>query len=554
MDRFDFYFRQKVTESELDAAYDAVEEAFADFKQAVGVNGVNFGGNVVQDAPTASLNVTAAGPFIGYDDVGNRIKFAADQTLDLSVDETSSATAVSGGGNERILSIFIRHERTLSDTRIDGNGTPVFFSRADGFVINVAAGAEAPTGTAVGVPLRSGSLLLADVTLAFGQTQILNANIDNDTRKQWAFRTAGDEVVAGTVPVAIQQITTLAADVSGALADQTAPDDGATLIGTDAIVGAPSSLSQDTLKAVLTQLLGHVNARALLAGANTFTGGAQTISAQELRLAGAGAQLLFQGLPLGNDEGLIQDDRVTGSTDYVLVARFGDPTANDDTVRLWRTLSGMAISKNCFWNEASNLWVSDQAGSAALWNFEADTPFNFQNRSGIAGPAETWTDNPTGWGPNGGPRFLMEFSDGLQNIHAPNGRLQLGRTGLFGDMDESNPSAFEIVTANSLYAKNIPKAWVRFRATGTGLAVAEDGYGLVDTLISVSDGRISFRRAFDNVQYAVLARADNAHTIGTVVQILGSYTFRMFDSAGATVNLATTAATIDILVYGEVTD
>lgn len=188
--RKDYYFRQPVTEGELDAGFagmEAADNAIMADQSLIGV----FDEGVVSETGTPSLSVDISGPCLVYDQLGRRIFFSPLQNLDMSVDEFGNPTTVAGGGNAKILSIFIQFDRLLSDPRIDGNSATVYFERSESFKLNVTQGAEATSGSEVAPPLRSEEILLADVTIINGQTAIVNADIDMTTRRQDTFVLTG---------------------------------------------------------------------------------------------------------------------------------------------------------------------------------------------------------------------------------------------------------------------------------------------------------------------------------------------------------------------------
>lgn len=210
--RRDFYFRQKVTEAELDVAFAELENADRALASDLGLVGVAVGMTVAQQL-VPNLTVQVSGPGVVYDQVGQRIAIPSTQNVNCAVDESSLNTAVVTPGNSRILSIFAEFDRTLSDPRVDGNSATVFFVRAESFQFNVAAGAEAGAPTAP--PLRGDQILLADITLVFGQTQIVNADIST-SRREWMFKTtSGTAIAVGTAEEAIQALATaVGADVT----------------------------------------------------------------------------------------------------------------------------------------------------------------------------------------------------------------------------------------------------------------------------------------------------------------------------------------------------
>lgn len=213
--RKDYFFRQKVTEAELDAGFDGLEQA--DFKLAIDNDlvGRMDGMDVSEKSGTPDLTVDVSGPGVSYSKQGERIAFSSLQNVDLSVDDGAVSTAVAAPGNARIVSLFVVFDRLLSDPRIDGNSLTVFFLRDESFDFSVVAGAEATSGSEVPVALDPNKILLADITLIFGQTQIFNADIDATRRESvFKFTAGGITVDEGQVEAALVSVATQA----GALA------------------------------------------------------------------------------------------------------------------------------------------------------------------------------------------------------------------------------------------------------------------------------------------------------------------------------------------------
>ncbi len=196
--RRDYFFRQKVTEAELDVGFNGLE--VADFNLAIdhGLVGITDDMVVSEKSGTPDLTVDVSGPGTAYSKQGERIFFSSLQNVDLSVDDGSVSTAVAAPGDAKIVSLFITFDRLLADPRIDGNSLTVFFERNESFAFSVVAGADATSGSEVPPALDTNKILLADVTLIFGQTQIFNADIDVATpsRREVAFAFAGSTPVA----------------------------------------------------------------------------------------------------------------------------------------------------------------------------------------------------------------------------------------------------------------------------------------------------------------------------------------------------------------------
>jgi hypothetical protein len=188
--RKDFYFREQVTEAELDSAFADLEDADHNLTGDLGFVGVVANAVVSQHAPVPDLTVDVSGPGAIYDQLGQRIFFSALQTVNLGADDNGVATVVSAAGKEKVVSLFAKFDRALSDPRIDGNSLTVFFRRDESFKFVVAQGGEANAGGAIPPPLRSDAILLADITRRFNQVQILAADIST-ARRQDAFALAG---------------------------------------------------------------------------------------------------------------------------------------------------------------------------------------------------------------------------------------------------------------------------------------------------------------------------------------------------------------------------
>ena len=181
MQRYDFYYGQLVRQADLDDAFDGAEQADRYLMIDTGAVGINSGLTVAEAAiPNLTVQV-AAGPC--YDQQGRRTNVPSSQIFDLS------ASMPVGGGNDRVASVCVRFDRTLSDVRTDDNDVSISYNQAEGFELFVVEGTEAASGTAVAPAKPADGLVLADVTLTQGDTTILDAAIDmtTDGRRDWAY-------------------------------------------------------------------------------------------------------------------------------------------------------------------------------------------------------------------------------------------------------------------------------------------------------------------------------------------------------------------------------
>lgn len=213
-----FYFEQLVTESDMDTLQANLQQADHFLMKDQLYIGVNQGYAVVEHNPVPDLTVDVGGPGIAYDQEGQRINMPTTTTLDLSVDSNGSPTAVAVAGNEKWVSVFIQFNRTLSDSRFDGNGVPLFYRQDEAFQFVVEQGAEALIGAAARPALRSDALLIADVNLTNGKTQIFDADIESadtvtkpNSRFQFAFNLTASspaQIRVGPLPDAMQAVLT----------------------------------------------------------------------------------------------------------------------------------------------------------------------------------------------------------------------------------------------------------------------------------------------------------------------------------------------------------
>ena len=294
--RLDYYFRQRVTEAELDLGFAELEQADQNLAADLGFTGVLANAVVSQHAPVPDLTVDVSGPGAILDQLGQRIFFSALQNVSVAQDENGVSTAVSAAGKEKIVSVFVKFDRALSDPRVDGNSLTVFFRRDESFKFVVAQGAEAAAGGAIPPPLRSDSILLADVTRSFAQTQVIAGNISN-ARRQDAFVIAGsprslrrgrtidglsdllgyynahvnsasDRHPAAAIDYAggsnwadgtTNPATTVEAQLDKLVSDLMATS-GAPKVGAAATAGSPNALGAGSVKSQLDALLGFINA------------------------------------------------------------------------------------------------------------------------------------------------------------------------------------------------------------------------------------------------------------------------------------------------------
>ena len=320
-DRLDYFFRQRVTEAELDLAFEQLEQADRNLAADIGVYGVVSGAVPAPHSPVADLSIDLTAPGRAYDHLGQRIFFGTGQTVDCSVDLSGIPTDVGSAGNERWLGVFLRFRRLLSDPRTDGNSQQVYFRRDESFEIVVRQGAQGAIGAAPRVALVADELLVCDVRRRAAQTQIIATDLDTSRRQAFVFA-QGTSVALSTGLWSILQPSSstaqaafdetdaeLQAHFSGAarrhpasaidvtphgfvaatslqaalneliddLAITTAGSAGAIRVGADGVAGIPNTLAPGSVDSQLAGLLGFLNNHQ---GAFTGAHAASAISAQ----------------------------------------------------------------------------------------------------------------------------------------------------------------------------------------------------------------------------------------------------------------------------------
>lgn len=186
-DRLDYYFRQRVTEAELDLGFSLLEKAVHNLAADLRIYGVVSGGEPSPHSPVPDLSIDLTAPARAYDNLGQRLFFGTGQTVDCSTDLSGIPTDVSTAGNERWLGVFLRFKRLVSDPRTDGNSQQVFFRRDESFELVVRQAAEGAAGVAPKMALQPDELLLCDVRRRPGQSQIVTADIHTARRQAFVF-------------------------------------------------------------------------------------------------------------------------------------------------------------------------------------------------------------------------------------------------------------------------------------------------------------------------------------------------------------------------------
>lgn len=401
--RLDYYFRQLVTEDELNRGFQYAEDAEHRIVVDQGLTGIVAGQGVGENT-IPDLNVQV-GSGVAYSRDGERINVPAPQIVDMSEDDAGAPTAVVTPGNEKWLSLFVVFDRILSDPRVDGNGDTVYFERAEGFEFSVVQGAEAAAGTATRPPIDSGKILLADMLITHGQTAIVNAGINVDRREGRTLPLAsapygGGPPWADGTP---NPPTNVEAQLDKIVGDLGQSEHGSNRILSGSIAGTPNALPQASIFAQIGALLSALNTHLLSAAAHTpgnvgavALAAADTITA--LKTLGTGGALATQS-GRGREVPIITEARTAGAGAVVL--RAGDISIVVDNGRV-------DILDGCTLDAAANQWIALRDGDAHRisigsemlrdQNQDPDSPgsgFSLYTNVGVT-TGDTWSDGA--WG------------------------------------------------------------------------------------------------------------------------------------------------------------
>lgn len=233
----------------MDGADDLVESAIWNLSVDTGLHGV-MSGLVLAENGVPDLTVIVSGPGVAYDQTGRRIFVPTDQPVDVEFDSSNVATEVSLPGNVRIISVYVKYDRELSNLKKDGNNVDVFYDIDESYAFIVEQSAEGvdPPPPA----LKADAKLLGDITRAFGANTIENADI-SFARTQYAFDlTAGSlHVTGGTAEEAAQGILNA---LNAHLTDLSSAHTTAAIDGTEVDTGYGYVLSAGDLETQISDI------------------------------------------------------------------------------------------------------------------------------------------------------------------------------------------------------------------------------------------------------------------------------------------------------------
>jgi len=214
-DMRDFHYLQVVCQDELDGAFTILEQALWDFAADWGLSietasratkgGVLSGWTASTVGTGVTVQFTAGK---GYDEDGKRITTASTLQLNLGADGQSNpgvGGATNGNstdptdGYHRWVTVFLVHDRLLSDPRTDGFNQTVNFKKDESFHFQVDAGAEVLKASTPTKPARrTDAILLGDFRLEnTGGT--VDCDLVEQDRMEWWLNITGAGLAAKTL-------------------------------------------------------------------------------------------------------------------------------------------------------------------------------------------------------------------------------------------------------------------------------------------------------------------------------------------------------------------
>lgn len=183
-----------VTHQELNTSYDDAETAMRTLTKDLLLKGV-LSGHTVAEAGVPDLSVDVAAG-VSFSPNGERIRTAGTANIRCDFDHLGASTTVSDAAKSKILSIYLLFATLGSVPETDANGSTSNSILDESYELAVVQGTEALSPTP-GAAL-AGGVLLAYVTLTFGQTTIVNADIDSSARQDLVVLTGTPFGTSGT--------------------------------------------------------------------------------------------------------------------------------------------------------------------------------------------------------------------------------------------------------------------------------------------------------------------------------------------------------------------
>lgn len=197
MNKYNFYYRCKVGKTELNQLQadieSEVESPIVDFYGSGIVTGV---GVTATSPPSMSVSIASG---VVYNNQGRRVVTPTSLILSCTNEgytQVGQAGTCSGstiplptGSNKKYITILLYHAVFETDLRTDGYGNTLYFRQLDSFRFRIIQGTEAENPSPPSDP-GDGGIILADILLYPGMTQIQNTDIST-TRRNYILTVTG---------------------------------------------------------------------------------------------------------------------------------------------------------------------------------------------------------------------------------------------------------------------------------------------------------------------------------------------------------------------------
>lgn len=205
MDKHNWYYRFLADTDWLNDHHGDIEDSFWNLLlELTEDTGVVYGFDVSERGAGQNFSVDVSSG-VSYDTYGRRIINDATTNVEFSEDESGDPIEVVSSGNERIVSIYAYYNTTDSDPAIDGFGDTVYQITTEDAEFKLYQGAEDTAGNAnPAANPGDGGVLLAHITIAYGDTTVENADIDTSVKEELTIlgysgfvHDEGDETIDG---------------------------------------------------------------------------------------------------------------------------------------------------------------------------------------------------------------------------------------------------------------------------------------------------------------------------------------------------------------------
>lgn len=492
----------------MDDVFDFAENADHQLQNDNGYVGIAQGQEVSEAFPTPNLTVDIT-LGVAYDQLGQRVFINADQNLDLSVDSNALPTSVAGGGNEKWVSVFAAFDRVLSDPRVDGNGIPLQYDRAESFQFIVDQAAEAAAGT----PAVYTSTIAEVYPLVNGQTLFLV--VDNTPTQTITFL-SGDFAAIGAATAA-EVASVIQANTTGL----TAVDNGGDVEIMSLMTGPTASVHE--VGGTAAQSFAFPQAAAIGAGGPTRPAlRADALLLADVLFRNGTTQIFSAPDPGPTTSGVIdaitrrEDTFIFTGTKFIIregtIVEFAtalgselDAHMNDTGVP--HSATAIGFDNTGVDAQYTGLAVAS-AVNAAIVALSNDIRDDNLSPSGDWSPSGTWT--PTGQWTYATDSITFNGGGGFTGLSTVMDR-GVGLNGNGDAYDASSP------VAGALFSANTVKAWAHITTDGAGGVTLVRGFN-VDSVavifpITSDQVEVTFHNAFNATTYigAVSGTTDTAN-------------------------------------------